>query len=439
MRHKTSKIDLLNFTSPQMRAFHKSWFAFFLCILAWFGIAPLMAIVRDEFGLTKEQIGNTIIASVSMTILFRLFFGWLSDRIGPRLSYTWLLCLGSIPVMSIGLANNYESFLIFRLLIGVIGASFVITQHHTSLMFASNIVGTANATTAGWGNLGGGATQIAMPLLLTLFVGFGFGTAVSWRLAMFGAGLLCFLMGIAYYFLTQDTPEGNFSDLRKAGKMPQLKKSKGNFLLACKDHRVWSLFLIYGACFGVELSINNIAVLYFMDYFSLDLKTAGLIAASFGLMNIFARSLGGILSDKFNLKSGLTGRVRWLFLALLFEGIFLVVFSQMSSISLAIFTLIIFSLFVQMSNGATFSIVPFINKKALGSVAGIVGAGGNFGAVAAGFLFKHQDLSWPDALMFLGVAVILISFCTFIDKFNEEESQEEILEAGPTPLGANKS
>ena len=76
--------------------------------------------------------------------------GWFVDKISPRLTYTWLLDFGSIPVMFIGLSNRYESFLLFRLAIGVIGAAFVITQFHTSVMFAPNSVGTANATVAGW-------------------------------------------------------------------------------------------------------------------------------------------------------------------------------------------------------------------------------------------------------------------------------------------------
>ena len=50
-----------------MRAFHMSWFAFFLCFFAWFGIAPLMKIVREEMQLSKEQIGWCIIGSVSVT------------------------------------------------------------------------------------------------------------------------------------------------------------------------------------------------------------------------------------------------------------------------------------------------------------------------------------------------------------------------------------
>ena len=57
VRNQATRIQLLNFSSPQMRAFHMSWFAFFLCFFAWFGIAPLMRIVRDEMSLSKEQVG----------------------------------------------------------------------------------------------------------------------------------------------------------------------------------------------------------------------------------------------------------------------------------------------------------------------------------------------------------------------------------------------
>lgn len=425
---KATRIRLFDFHSPQMRAFHMSWFAFFLCFFAWFGIAPLMKVVREELSLTKSQIGWCIIGSVSVTVLARLFIGWLCDRIGPRLAYTWMLLIGSIPVMAIGFANDFTSFVLFRVAIGVIGASFVITQYHTSIMFAPNCVGTANATTAGWGNFGGGVTQLVMPLVFAMFVGtLGLSTAVSWRASMFVAGVLCALMGIAYYFLTQDAPEGNFAELRAAGKLPEKKQTNGSFLAACRDYRVWALFVIYGACFGIELTINNVAALYFADYFEYfqemdPLKAvgaAGLIASLFGLMNIFARTLGGAFGDKFGEKWGLSGRVKWLFITLFLEGLALMLFSQMNVLVLAIPTLIVFSLFVQMSEGATFSVVPFINKKALGSVAGIVGAGGNAGAVAAGFLFKSSAISWPTALFILGAIVTMSSFLAFIVNFDE--------------------
>jgi len=427
---KATKINLFSFKAPHMRAFHMTWFAFFLCFFGWFGIAPLMAIVRDELDLTKAQIGNTIIASVAITIFARLFIGWLCDRIGPRLAYSGLLILGSIPVMLIGLADSYESFLLFRLAIGVIGASFVITQYHTSIMFAPNVVGTANATTAGWGNMGGGVTQMIMPLVFALFVSLGFVETSAWRWAMAIPGFALFIMGFLYYKFTQDTPDGNLSDLKKSNPKYKLKRkeSKKSFLIAIKDYRVWGLFLIYGACFGVELTINNIAAIYYKDYFHLDLKTAGIIAGLFGLMNLFARSLGGFFGDKFGIRFGLKGRVYFLFMILLLEGIMLMVFSQMSVLPLAIMSMILFSLCVQMSEGATFSVVPFINKKAIGSISGIVGAGGNAGAVAAGFLMKNESLSYPQALFILGCAVIVISFSALVVRFSEADEKETQLE-----------
>jgi len=428
---KATSINLFSLKTINMRAFHLSWFAFFLCFFGWFGIAPLMAVVREELELTKSQIGNIIISSVAITVFARLAIGWLCDKIGPRITYTYLLILGSIPVIFIGLSNSYESFLMFRLAIGVIGASFVITQYHTSMMFAPNVVGTANATTAGWGNLGGGVTQMVMPLIFAAFVGLGFLDTTAWRYAMVVPGIALIICGILYYKYTTDFPEGNLKDLKK--KDPEFhaksQESKGAFKAALKDYRVWALFIIYGACFGVELTINNIAAIYYHDYFSLDLKTAGLIAGLFGLMNIFARSLGGLFGDKAGIKWGLKGRVAFLGTVLLIEGAALILFSQMSVLPLAILTMIVFSLFVQMSEGATYSVVPFVNKKAVGAISGIVGAGGNAGAVAAGFLFKSESLSYPEALLIMGIVVACVSSLTLAVRFStaaEKEAKEEM-------------
>jgi NNP family nitrate/nitrite transporter-like MFS transporter len=424
--------NFFRLSMPQIRAFHMSWFAFFLCFFAWFGIAPLMAVVRNEFGLTKDQIGWSIIASVAITIVARLFIGWFCDRVGPRIAYTSLLIVGSIPVMCIGFAYDANSFILLRLLIGVIGGAFVITQYHTSQMFAPNVVGMANATSAGWGNLGGGFTQLLMPVLYAfLMTTAGFSVTASWRIAMVIAGTICIGTGVAYYFLTQDTPEGNLKQLRREGKLGRKGETKGAFRAAFCDYRAWALFVVYAACFGIELTVNNVAVLYFVDNFeyfatlsSLEaMKSAGLIAGLFGLTNLFARTLGGASGDFFGVRWGLNGRVLLLFMVLFCEGIALMVFSQMRTLSQAIPALLVFSVFVQMSSGATFSVVPFVNKRAVGGVAGIVGAGGNAGAVLAGFLFK-SSIPWPTCMLIMGGLVTLSSFCAFAVSFSRDAEKE---------------
>lgn len=428
IRNKANRIRLLSFSTPQMRAFHFSWFAFHICFFGWFGIAPLMAVVREDLSLTQTQIGNTIIASVTITVVVRLLIGVLCDRIGPRKTYTFLLTLGSIPVIGIAFANSFETFLLARLAIGAIGASFVITQYHTTMMFAPNVVGTANATSAGWGNLGGGTTQILMPLIFSGLLMLGVSETLGWRLAMVVPGVVLFFTGIGYWFFTQDAPDGNFSELRARGELPEAtgeNSATQSFLAAAKDIRVWALFVVYGLCFGVELTINNIAAIYFFDKFDLTLATAGLIAGLFGLMNIFARTLGGVFSDLFAKQGGLKGRVRWLFIALICEGIALIAFSQMHVLSLAIGIMLVFSLFVQMAEGATYGVVPFINKKALGAVAGIVGAGGNVGAVSAAFLFRNESLSYQQGLFYLGITVLVLASCVLLVRFSDATEAEE--------------
>jgi NNP family nitrate/nitrite transporter-like MFS transporter len=385
-----------------------SWMAFFLCFFAWFGSAALMGVIREEFELTKTQIGHIITGSVAITIVFRLLIGGLLERFGPRRMYAALLIFSSIPVIGIAFTHNYETFLLARVAIGAIGASFVISQYHTSQMFSPRIVGTANAITAGWGNMGGGATHLAMPLIFAGIMSLGFSQSNSWRLSMVLVGILCLIMGFLYYRFTQDTPEGDLIDLRREGRLPPPQKTSQNFSLALKDYRVWILAVMYGLCFGLELTIDNIAALYFIDYFQLDMKTAGFAAASFGMMNIFSRALGGYIGDLWGRKVGLNGRVSWLTLVILGEGLSLIGFAQMQTLGSAIGLMLIFSLFCQMACGATYAVVPFIQNKALGPVAGIVGAGGNVGAILTGLLFGGA-LAWPTALLYLGIATTLMS------------------------------
>ena len=423
---KATKINLFNFSVPAMRAFHMSWLAFFVCFFAWFACAPLMPVIAGEFHLTKDQIANLNIAAVAITILVRLIVGPLCDKYGPRKTYTALLLIGSIPVFGVAASNSYESFLFFRLLIGAIGASFVITQYHTSIMFAPNVVGTANAASAGWGNAGGGATQAIMPLLLSALVMFGVEQAMGWRIALLVPGIMMVIVGILYWKLTQDAPQGNFAELRAQGVQIGSDKKGGVAILmhAARNYRVWILFGAYAACFGIEIFIHNIIAMYYVNNFSFSLKEAGFAAGIFGLLALFARALGGIVSDKVALRKGLDGRTKVLFVMILGEGLFLILFSQMNSAMLAIIAMTVFALFTHMACGATYALVPFIDRDALGGVAGIIGAGGNVGAVAAGFLLKGM-LDIQTCLMVLGGLVVIAAGFVMLIRFSTEHKVKE--------------
>ena len=412
MANKADSIALFTFSTPQMRAFHLTWMAFFVCFFAWFACAPLMPIIKGEFGLTLAQVANINIAAVAITILVRLIVGPMCDRFGPRKTYTGLLLLGAIPVLGVAASQSYESFLFFRLGIGAVGASFVITQYHTSVMFAPKVVGTANAAAAGWGNAGGGAAQALMPLLVGAVVTLGVSETIGWRVALLVPGVLMIVMAGLYWKFTQDCPQGNYDALRAAGVAIDGGKKGGwaSFKAASANHRVWLLFVTYGACFGIEIFIHNIAAVYYVDHFGLSLKSAGMAAGSFGLLALFARAFGGWLSDKMASRGTLNSRVTLLFLMMIGEGAGLLWFAKADTVMFAVIAMLVFGLFTHMACGATYALVPFIDNKALGGVAGIIGAGGNVGAVAAGFLLKGTG-NIQQTLAILSGLVMLSALC----------------------------
>ena len=228
------------------------------------------------------------------------------------------------------------------------------------------------------------------------------------------AGLLV-IVGIPMLFLSDDCPQGKWEDrlynkksTKSEEKVPMAKSIKNMFKRNEKgevnpplDWRVWVLAAQYACCFGVELSVNNSMSSYFYRYFNTDkegcenlqnsnefppqcsqisINTASMIASLFGLTNLFARAIGGGLSDFAFNRIGTRGRLLVLFLCMVGEGLLLLLFTFMFDLGAAIALLVCFSVFVQASEEATYGIVPAMSSN-VGIVAGIVGAGGNIGAV----------------------------------------------------------
>lgn len=435
MTNKATRIALFSFRTPQMRAFHLSWMAFFVCFFAWFACAPLMPLIKSEFNLTAAQVANINIAAVAITILVRLVVGPLSDRFGPRKVYCGLLVLGAIPVLGAALSTSYESFLFCRLAIGAVGASFVISQYHTSVMFAPNVVGTANAATAGWGNAGAGVAQAIIPLLMAGFLAIGASHTAAWREALAVPGLLMPVVAFFYWRFTQDCPEGNYSMLRATGAMSDGGKRSGwsSFLGACSNYRTWMLFVTYGACFGIELFIHTTAALYYVDHFHLSLSAAGMAAGSFGLLALFARALGGIASDRIANRHGLGTRSTLLFILIAGEGLGLLSFAHANTTATAVIAMLTFGLFTHMACGATYALMPFVDRKSLGGVSGVIGAGGNVGAVAAGFLMKAVG-DVQHTISVLGIIVTACAFCALAVRFGpSHESRQSTAALNPIP------
>lgn len=229
-------------------------------------------------------------------------------------------------------------------------------------MFSAPVVGTANGVAGGWGNLGGGATQLIMPLVFGVIRDIGAVKFTAWRIAFFIPALFQTLSAFAVLIFGQDMPDGNFHGLKKSGEKAKDKFS-WVFYYGFTNYRGWILALTYGYCFGVELAVDNIIAEYFYDRFNLNLSTAGIIAASFGLANLFSRPGGGILSDIVAKRFGMRGRLWTLWVVQTLGGVFCIILGQVGSLSGSIIVMVAFSVFVQAACGLTFGVVPFVSRR----------------------------------------------------------------------------
>ncbi|KAI3964460.1 hypothetical protein MKX01_007150 [Papaver californicum] len=388
--NKATKYKILSLAKPHMRAFHLSWISFFACFVSTFAAPPLLPIIRDNLNLTATDIGNAGIASVSGAVFARLVMGTACDLWGPRLASSALILLTSPAVYFTATINSPISFLLVRFFTGFSLSTFVSTQFWMSTMFSAKVIGTANGFTAGWGNLGGGATQLLMPLVYELIRKMGSTNFTAWRVAFFIPALFQTITAYMVFFFGQDLPAGDFRRLQNSGEKAKDKTSE-IFYYGIKNYRGWILALCYGYSFGVELTIDNIIAEYLFDRFNLKLHTAGLIAASFGLANFVSRPGGGMFSDFMAKRYGMRGRIWSLWLVQTAGGVLCVVLGRLGSLGPSITVMLIFS--------------------SLGLISGMTGAGGNVGAVLTQVIFfKGAQYSKETGITLMGIMIIC---CTF--------------------------
>ncbi|MEM1366587.1 MAG: MFS transporter [Cyanobacteria bacterium P01_H01_bin.15] len=220
---------LLNMWKLQGRykILHFTWFAFFLSFVVWFNYPPFKTTIVQEFGLTPAQAGTIGLCNVALTVPARIIIGMLLDRYGPRLTYSLLLMYAAIPCLIFATAQDFNQLVIGRLLMGIVGAGFVIGIRMVAEWFPPKEVGTAEGIYGGWGNFGSAFsafTMVIFGIALTFLPGaFNFGEAetfkilffpafdtdiLNWRAAIAGSGIVAALYGVFYYFNVTDTPEG---------------------------------------------------------------------------------------------------------------------------------------------------------------------------------------------------------------------------------------
>jgi len=339
---------LMSVSQPHMRVFWAATFGFFCTFFSVFAPASLGPYLKKPWvdgglDLSKDELSLAGNLAVSGTIVMRVLAGPMCDMWGARKTFV-LLLLSAIPGMIVLMtAQGAASFILGRFILGLSLATFVTCQVWCSQFFERRIVGTVNATAGGWGNVGGGITLLVMPHIMdAMLSAYGEdedcvrgketngckspGAAVNW------AWRMCFLVPLGMHLLAacfcltgRDLADGSYAELETSGakKKTGSGKTSGGFILAkvgFTNTNALIMMLTYGLCFGVELTMNNKLTLFFNRYYAKPPREASTLGATFSLMNLFARSWGGILSDQVAVKFGIRGRVAAMWVIQTLEG-----------------------------------------------------------------------------------------------------------------------
>jgi MFS transporter, NNP family, nitrate/nitrite transporter len=221
---------------------------------------------------------------------------------------------------------------------------------------------------------------------------------------------VAFCTGIFIYLYSDDSPKGQYHELKQHGVFPDVtvwSSLKSGTL----NSNTWMLAIQYACCFGVELTMNNAAAMYFRDEFGQSTQVASAVTAIFGWLNLFARGLGGFISDACNYRWGMRGRLWANTIIQACEGAMVFVFSSTKTLGGSIVSLIVFSFFVQLAKGTNFAIIPYVDPPNMGTVMGHAGAGGNVGAVVFGLAFR--GLSYDRAFFIMGTSIFASCICSF--------------------------
>lgn len=522
---------LWDLSQERIRVLHYTWIAFFMTFYVWFNLAPLATTMLDEADwLTAEHLKILAIANVAFTIPARIVIGALVDRFGSRVVFSALMVTMAVPTLAFALGNSFMQLFIARLVLGSVGAGFVVGIKMVAQWFPPKYIGRAEGFYAGWGNFGSAWAAMTLPWFAITVMGTWFDTGDdSWRWAIAVNGLVMGIYGVMYYFLVRDTPEG--TTLQKAKKTePMMVTSYGDLA----QYLVWSIPLVgalgllawrisnvkvdgspiisesmlmviyavlalvyiahvvktlqvnlpyiragvpedekyhwgsvaalnstYFANFGAELAVVSMLPLFFETTFStltnsdgspmVTATVAGLVASSFAFVNLVARPLGGYISDRLpNRKRTMlvyiggiaAGFVAMGFISKFGSGVdadglrnLVPTFDGVAWLVVAVVIVVGASMFVQGAEGATFAIIPMVNKRMTGQIAGMAGAYGNVGAVIYLVVYSLVDARTFFFILAGGAAASFL-ITAFLLREPEGSHAEEMDHVVDVPIGA---
>ncbi len=393
----------------QTRALVLSTIAFTACFAVWTIFSIIGIAIKAELGLTEFQYGLLVATPILTGSVSRLFLGIITEMYGGRIVFSAQMLLTALATWLLTLADSYLMYLVAALGIGFAGGGFIVGVAYVSRWYEAGRQGTALGI-FGAGNVGAAVTKFVAPFVM---VGFGWhGVAHVWA-----SGLA--IIAIAFFVLAKDDP--HLVERRRSGERPP---SLAQQFAPLRRLQVWRFSLYYFFVFGAFVALALWLPHYLIEVYGVDIRTAGMAAASFSFSASLFRAYGGHLSDRF-------GARRVMYWTFGFSLVFLFMLSYpptdyviqgvggpiafSTEMGFWPFVIVLFALgfFMSLGKAAVFKHIPVYYPNNVGAVGGLVGMIGGLGGfvlpIAFGALLDLTGIYTSCfLLLFFLVAIALV-------------------------------
>ena len=396
----------LNLKGNPNRGLIGATLGFFIGFAAVSLYGPTSAVFKEAFINLNPVLLALLIAAPNLSgSLLRIPFSAWVDTTGGRKPLIVLLLLsiigmGGLYVVLAFFSDNLNQYYYLLFALGLLSgcgiATFSVGVSQASYWFPKSKQGVALGIYGGVGNLAPGIFALLIPNLALPLLGLP-GSYLAWLIFLIVGTVIYIKIGQnAWYFQLVDKGINKDEAKEIASKeygqelFPKGKASE-TLLISAKSWNTWALVFIYFTTFGGFLALTGWFPNYWMTYFGLNMKVAGLLTALYSILTSLTRIYGGKVADK---NGGEITTIVSLGIALI--GAIFMTFA--STMTLAIIGIILLAIGMGVANAAVFKIVPNAVPEAMGGASGWIGGLGALG----GFLIPPVMASFLNRSGFAG-------------------------------------
>lgn len=384
----------------QNKALGLSTFAFTVCFAVWTIFAIIGIEIKAELGLNDTQFGLLVGTPILTGSLVRLFLGVWTDQYGGRIVFPLTMLASAASTLLLSHADTYALMLLAALGLGMAGGGFAVGVAYVSKWYPQDKQGSALGF-FGMGNVGAAVTKFIAPFVMV---------AMGWQAVAQIWAVALAITAVLFFLFAKDDPE--LAARKISGEKPKGLKEQ---LEPLKNEQVWRFSLYYFFVFGAFVALALWLPKYLIGVYGVDIKVAGMLAATFSLSASLFRAYGGILSDRYGARKIMyaTFGVSMLCLFMLsypatdytIHGIKGDIrFSTSMNLVPFVITIFVLGFFMSLGKAAVYKHIPVYYPDHVGSVGGLVGLVGGLGGFVLPIVFGAvSDLTgiWTSCFMVL--------------------------------------